>query len=256
MMPPFDELHFSALKWMALSPSHFCEYLQRGHPQAKSVGFRIGRAVHSLALGGPPVAVYEGRRDKRSATYQEALAETPDGEILTGAEYDLAQRCRDALFDHPEARRLIESATLKEHSFEWERNGFRCKGRLDLALPGAFIADLKVVISSEPVRFQRDALRAFYHAQLPWYGDGLAAGGTFCPDMLLIAVERPAPHAVTVHRLDDSAIDLGRRCAALWLEQLRVCVDSDRWPGYSDAIVTMSAPDEEYQLIFPEEEEA
>jgi hypothetical protein len=43
--------------------------------------------------------------------------------------------------------------------------------------------------------------------------------------------------------LTPKRLEYGDRLCTLWLEQFRVCVDNDTWPGYSESIVDLDVPD-------------
>ncbi len=72
--------------------------------------------------------------------------------------------------------------------------------------------------------------------------EGARANGYTADELYIIGVESSAPYPVTVLKLTDDMIELGRKTYRLWLEKLRVCLDSDVWPGYTRTIVDFAAP--------------
>jgi hypothetical protein len=236
-----EPVHFSTLKYIEQSAAHYLHALQRD--AFDSAPMRIGRGTHSLVLGGSPVVVYEGRRDPRMAAWRDFLSEHQDAEILSAAEMRAAEGMANAVAKHPDASRLIRESTDREYSISWEREGLKCKGRLDFMRRGEYLGDLKTCQSSEPERFWRDALRRAYHAQLSWYRGGLEFNGINCPRGYLIAVESAPPHPVTVIEVAPRAMDYGNRRCALWIERLRQCIAADYWPGYVEGIQLLDVPD-------------
>jgi len=108
------------------------------------------------------------------------------------------------------------------------------------------LADLKTCRSAHPDWFQWDARKMGYHAQLDWYGNGLERRGEGRPmRSFLVAVENTPPHVVTIFEATERALLEGRKLWSLWFERLRVCEDSNEWPGYSQGAVPFDTPDSE-----------
>ena len=83
-----------------------------------------------------------------------------------------------------------------------------------------------------------------YHAQMAFYDTGAKSNGIdTSKGLYLIGVEDKAPYPVTVLRLTAETLDAGKRACALWLERLRMCQDSDQWPGYTQSVVDFVLPD-------------
>lgn len=247
-----EPVHFSRLTAIDLSPAHYLEGLLT--EWGDTAPMRIGRGTHSLALGGPEVVCFPHiRRGKEWEAFRRAH---PGAEILSTSEMRVAEGAAAALRRHRAAMRLLESARLREHEFEWFRAGFRCAGRLDFARPGEFVADLKIVRSSHPEAFARQAIRMRYHAQMPWYQYGLAQNGLYCPAAYLVAIESAPPHPVVVRPLTARALEEGDRLCDEWLEKLRQCQREDLWPGYSEEPIDLDVePDSELAWADDEGEE-
>lgn len=62
---------------------------------AQTVSMERGTAVHALVFGNRQVCGYPGPT-RRGKDYDAFVAEHPDAEILTGAEFDKARRMADA----------------------------------------------------------------------------------------------------------------------------------------------------------------
>jgi hypothetical protein len=234
-----SELHFSALKTIAQSPMHFRSYLERG--RADTASMRLGRAVHTMCLGGPEFAVFDGRRDGKK--WDEFKAANADREILSVSEHATARGIADSVRSHPRASELIREAHETEAAMRWERDGFQCAGRVDAYRAGSWVLDLKTTRDARPDRFKWEVQRLGYAEQLAWYADGLQRNARTCPEAYLIVVESAPPHPVVVYRLTARKLDYARRNVCAWLEQLRVCLAADHWPGYTETDVDLDADD-------------
>ena len=106
----------------------------------------------------------------------------------------------------------------------------------------------------EPGHFERDILKYYYHCQAAIYRKAIGEQYGYKPkEMYIIACESKPPHDVVVYRLTPRILDLGERTAYMWLSELRNCQASDRWPGYTSAVVDVDVPD--YMLEDDEDSE-
>jgi len=136
-------------------------------------------------------------------------------------------------------------AKAYQRALRWtdEDTGVGCKALLDSVAPGVLICDFKTTSSGAGWRdFQRTVANFHYHMQAAFYVDGWAAcAGEVLPYTFIVA-ESTAPHGVAVYRLDDEAIETGRRlyksCLRLWAD----CQVSGVWPGYPDELSTLELP--------------
>ncbi len=250
-----DPIHFSHLKAMARSAAHYRHALTAEHEATRAM--RIGSCVNQFVLGRSPrqpIAVFDGeRRGKEWTAYKAAHS---DAEILTIAEADEAKGPASAVLADPVAQALLHEARY-EVPMSWTDNGMPCEtsgvdimGTVATAAQGdllrlevgrGYIADLKCVHNAEPEYLMRHAVRMSWHAQLAWYRGGVTLG--LAHALYLLCVESSAPHPVTVLRLTPEVVNAGDRCVRAWMERLKVCLDSDSWPGYSQAPVEWTLPE-------------
>ncbi len=59
---------------------------------------------------------------------------------------------------------------------------------------------------------------------------------------VFIAVEKTPPYAVALYELDAEAVDLGRALARRDLARYANARDFGVWPGYPDAVQSLSLP--------------
>ena len=245
-----DEVHFTNLKRIALSPAHYRAAADVGFD--KKI-FGAGRLLHYLVLGGDFV-VYEGKRQGNA--WKDFEKEHAGKDIFTRAEVNREQIVADAVRRHPIAGRYLEG----EHELEikWDYLGRRCSSRLDvLNRKARRIVDLKRARTAEPDRFSRSAIGYGYHAQGAFYQDACEFIGVPVDEVMVISVEPVAPYAVTVFRMTAPTLLQGRKMNRIWMERLLQCEAANEWPEYAQDVVDIDV-DAGHDLIFdePSEEES
>lgn len=249
--PKAFPVRFSRLKEMARSPAHYLESLKS--EREDTAALKGGRAVHAV-LFGTPLAVFTGAV-RRGKAWDEFEREHVGQEILTATELAHARAMAAAVERHTEAKRLLADCTV-EHELKWTHEvNRRCQSRVD-AFNATRVVELKTTRCSDPARFVRDATWRNYHAQLAFYQDAVSHSGLGTPsEAYIVAVESSRPYPVTVLRLTDNAIDLGRRQCRLWLERLLVCEAFNQWPSYVESTVPFDVADESDDTIIIDGEE-
>lgn len=225
------------------APHHVYDGVRRGKEWERAKELAEGRAIVTTA----DLEAAERGRVIQSVRRASGMYDAP---IVTSSEYDSAARCADAVRTDEIARDILANADT-EIPLSWESHGMRCRGRVDILGP-SWIADLKTTRDATPAWFRGYALRMAYHAQLDWYAEGARSNGMTVDDHWIIAVESKPPHPVVCMRLTDRALEQGRGLWCLWMEQLRVCIEADHWPGYVQCAVDLDAY-EDTELIFDDE---
>jgi hypothetical protein len=155
---------------------------------------------------------------------------------------------RHALASHGIARGAFTGGEA-ELTLVWrdDETGLWLKSRPDYLGPNAaWLADLKTTMNAEPAAFARHAYDMSYHAQGAWYLDGLRALTGAAPSALwFVAIERDAPHALTVATFDEQALEAGRVLNRRAIRQLARCLEQGEWPGYRRP----DAPDRDTAII-------
>ncbi len=238
-------VRFSNLKWMGQSPAHYRHHALHRGPDTKAM--RIGRGVHLMVEGKQPI-VYPGRRWGKE--WDRFADENAGSEILNRNEYDQCEAMADALLSHDEAYELLAKAGAAiEQRISWRWCDRICSGTPDVWRPTSrILIDLKTTRNANPAKFQFSATRHFsYHAQLAWYGIGVADHyGTAPERYIIVAVESEPPHPVVVYELSKPAIEMGVRQCRVWMERLLVCEQSNHWPGYTQSTVQLDVIDDSF----------
>ena len=240
---------------MGKSPAHYKQAVD------EDIGSEIGRytkergtALHALVLGGPKVIKYD-EKQRRGSYWEEFQKKHPaDAHILTAKEFEKTHRMALNILASNAAKPILRGA--HEAVIDWNWCGRDCQSHVDI-LGTEHIAELKTCESAEPERFKWQSLRLGYHAQLAFYRmAAYATGKTNRIDVpcYIIAVESKPPYPVTLHKMSEELLYKGEIMCRGWMERLIQCEESGDWPGYSQAITEMTAPQDDPELIYPDEE--
>lgn len=242
-------VNFSTLSQFAEAPSNYREACEH-EVEEPTPPMLLGTCVHFMVLGpraGERV-VCSGTKDRRSKEWKSFAAENAGATILTETEWAKCVRIADAIRRDPVAAEILDGART-EVPLSWASGGFPCSTLgVDIISKGR-LAELKLTRTAKPWRWQKHAEAMLYHAQLAFYEEACVAncidvsGGVF-----VIGAEYRPPFNVTVLKLTPGTLEKGRKCVALWLEKLRICEESEHFPGYVQAPVDWEIPDGAFDL--------
>lgn len=165
--------------------------------------------------------------------------------ILSLGDWNLCQRLRAAVQNHPVAQVLMESGK-PEVSIFWDdvETGVQCKMRADWLTPDG-ILDWKTTEDASPEAFAKTIARFGYHVQAAFYLDGWAAATETVanPDAFIFgALETKRPHELAFYYADPEMIQEGRITYRHWLRKYAYCLTKNDWPGYAPEISRVSLP--------------
>jgi hypothetical protein len=109
------------------------------------------------------------------------------------------------------------------------------------------VGDVKTARAAGRRAFEQAINSYGYHVQAQHYLAGLHAVAPipegqpfrrFC----FVVVEVEPPHCVAMYELDESALAAAEQDRELRLRTWRQCVETGRWPGYSDGVDLVSLP--------------
>lgn len=163
--------------------------------------------------------------------------------LVKQAEYDEAQRIRDAIMRHPAAREMLAPGLLTEQSFYWvdPATGLLCRGRADgLRLEWRAVVDLKSTEDASAEGFARSCTKYLYDWQEAYYREGIEASCGWEPQaFFFLACEKTEPWIVkpwTIHPADVAqAADEVAEERAHYLR----CVQAGDFPAYGDDVGTL-----------------
>lgn len=210
-----------------------------------------GQLVHKLLLGkGQQLAIIDAD-DFRTKTAQQLRDLAYDANQLPVLRriYDETVKVADVL------RTNIELFGIKlngesEIAMEWDEQGehgpVRCRGKMDhIVFDRGTIYDIKKIRSAHPDTCSKHLYEYGYDIQHAAYCSALAKltpEFTGKVDFVFLFMELEAPYCVLPVRPDGQLRELG---SMRWSRAVHVwerCLRNNKWPGYSDSIVTLSAP--------------
>lgn len=266
-------LHYTDLKRVLLSGRKYLFGLNK--PTEPTSRMLLGTAVHVKILGprpgAKPMVVFEGKQ-RRGKEWDLFKLLNEGSEIITAAQWELAERMAESVRTHPVARARLDGARY-EVPLAWEESGFRCSTSGIDIISGATLADLKTSDTTEPEAWQRHAEKMLYHCQMAWYRRGAIANGIDCSrGLFVLGVETRDDHDVVELEMTEERIEAADRLLTLMLERLRgyvlACPEPRAvadWPGYSQSSVpwelrpwqrTDVDEDDEAEATFEDEEAA
>jgi hypothetical protein len=258
-------LSCSAIKQLLRSPAHYLAWAQSEIDTGETPAQAFGKAFHCALLEPERFAqVYvtlgEDAPRRPSITQIEAAKPSPatvaaiqfwDGlqrsgrKVLSLADANRIDAMLASVQSHPWAARLIRGGQ-SEVTLRWndETTGLRCKARADyyVEAPARYVLDVKTCTDASPEGFAAACARYQYHLQHAHYCDGFRALGLPLASYFLLAVENEAPYVCQPYALDAAAEVAGFQLRERGAARLAECLKTDRWPGYSDDLPTLSLP--------------
>lgn len=238
-------LSASGLKALAQSPAHYQASRQY---REETPAMRLGSAFHCAVLEperfDTEYASADFDRRTKSGKARAAELEASKTLLLSRDDFDAVQRMRDAIFAHRTASELLQTrGGVAESSWFATVDGVECKCRPDWLLMGdSIIVDLKSTLNANPKDFGRTVFNFGYHLQACHYLRVLQAAEVRAERFVFVACEKAAPFGVSVHILDDAAMELGYTQHNRLLDLYRHCLAVNEWPGYGDEIFVTSLP--------------
>ena len=238
-------VRFSNLKLMAKSAKHYRCAVDA--PRADSTrAAKVGSAVHALVLGqnlAHPIIRFNGDARRGAAWTIFEKEANPNADILTTPEWEDAERIAESIKRDPVARSRLHGARY-ETPLEWEEAGLLCvTSGVDIITTTGAIGDLKTTTSTEPDAWMRQAFQMHYPMQVAFYRRGaLACGIEVSKELFLLGVETKPPYDVVDLTLTDAMIEHTERTLTLWLGKLKVCIESNQWPGYAQSSMMFDVP--------------
>ena len=202
-----------------------------------------GTVLHAMILETPPPFRVLGFPDFRTVAAKEARdrarAEKLIPLLLHQAEAlrDEAAGIRARLQRMPEVWKPMRDAIdseMSETTLVWRERGVLCRCRYD-TLPAArwrASYDLKFTgLSADPDGFGVKVTTK-YGMQADFYPRAVQALRGDRPLFVFVAVEREAPHGITLHALGAEAAEIAREQVDAALDLWKRCQRAEAWPSY------------------------
>ena len=247
-------VNFSTLKHFARSPLMYKYRLD--HPQKQTDDMRMGNVAHKMILEpdqfSAEYSIWFGAEtksgsfsmSKNTTAYKERVKlEAEAGRIvIDGAMFNKAVEMRIAATNHAIANSYLEGAIVAR-TVLWDCKGVQCKSRLDIVQSGKFICDLKTSRDPFPGKFKWTARDLHYDAQLAFYRSAwYAETGELLP-VKILAIEKEPPFEIVCYTVPEYALAAGEELYLGWIEELKQCQDSGKWPGRYENEVELEVPE-------------
>lgn len=259
-----DAMNASTLLWGLHSMAHLKAAID-GKLSKDSAALTMGRAFHvrtlepelyasRVAIAQPCAAILKSGERKGVAccgaskyrvgeqwfcgTHGNGGDDMTGVEVIQPCEAEAIEAMRASVIAHPIINQIRRRGGF-ETTVIGELMGVKCKIRFDKLVTGnrPVIIDLKKTRQgfASKQKVQKSIADYSYHIRAAFYLDVLAsAGGPIDPPFLLVWVEEEFPYAVSVSRIDEEWIRIGRLEYRRLLNQLVSCRKSGVWPGYLD----------------------
>jgi exodeoxyribonuclease VIII len=230
------------------SPAHALTAIQS---PVDSAAMRLGRAAHCLTLEGSTVfnqhyivAPECDRRTKEGKTdYADFLAKLGNKEVITLDELATVTAMDEALKQNNLTKHLFVNGCPEVSAFG-QVDGTPIKGRFDYYHPNEqIIIDLKTCLDASPEAAKKYVINYGLHIQQYVYSEiHRSITGSAPTDFIFVLVEKSAPYAVAVFRLDKEAIAAAKLEVQRGLEIYRQCIKTNTWPAYPEAVQSIGLP--------------
>jgi len=271
----WDAMNQSTLGWAAYSMEHLRAALDGGLEFKNTDAKQLGSAVHCRILEpdlfseryvvspgceaplksgpnkGKPCglrASVVGLNGKFYCMKHAPEDAEPSDNMLTAEQFDLVESMNEKVRAHKVVK-LIRQHGGFECCVVWEKDGMKCKARLDKYITDSTcpntILDLKKVMlcGGDDRSFSKSVANYAYHRQAAWYSEAVQAIHGIEPLYIWVVVEEKPPHCVNVIHCDAETMAIGRYANNQLWERYRLSLETGNWPGYATDIHLGGLPD-------------
>jgi exodeoxyribonuclease VIII len=231
----------SKLLLMDKSPYHFWYEVYSGVAEKKdpSPSMNVGSAFHTLLLE-PELFAQEfavaPKMDRRTTAGKEQynkFMELSEGKIvLTDDQYAKASVMANHIKQHEIVTTLLDDSVFEQSIFWTDKEtGIQFKSRPDI-WSSKMVVDLKTTADASIHGFTRSALNYGYYLQAGMAFEACKAIGKPFEMFVILAAEKEAPYVPAVLIMDQEALKFGIAQFHSYKTRLKICLDSNKWPGY------------------------
>jgi hypothetical protein len=250
-----SELYFAAratnhstIREIARSPAHF--RVARDEPSHKeSDAMRLGSLAHMMlfephlvASSTIPPPINERTKapyGSETKAWAEYVALNPGKLIVTPDEWVLSNAMVKAIRANTKIAPILSAASHTEVVIIFDRQGVRCKAKVDALVPGLMVCDLKTTLDASDRRFVAKVQQLYYYTQAAFYLMAVESLGMKGMDFLFACVESDKPHGTAAYIMGRAFRQIGRERVDFWLSKVAQCEASNEWPCYPDELIEL-----------------
>lgn len=226
-----------------LPKKYWHKYLSGNYEQPKeSQAFALGNLVHSLLLEPDNIVntyhlmPYVDRRTKEGKErWALALELLADKKAVTEDDFNKAKLMSESILANPMISNVLRPVdnVMVEQSIYWRdlTTGLLLKCRPD-AFKNSLVIEIKTCDDASPRGFQLSATKYGYYLQAAMAYEGLLSIGIKMEHYMFVCVEKEAPFATALYRLDDDALQYGLDLLGKIKSEFKKCQDSGVWNDY------------------------
>jgi hypothetical protein len=226
------------------TPAHYASHMAGEVKKETTKAMLLGTLTHLAVLEPDKLdaafAVRPAGVDYRTKAGKE-WRDAQTAPVIDQEDADSLHGMRDAVAAHAGAQGVLAETRREVALFAEHRTGLWIKGRIDI-LGADFVGDVKTTENADPESFARTCVNLNYAAQAGHYTQLARLNGREAKHFTFIAVERTAPFAIAVYRLDERALAWGLKQINDALQLIAECEDRGEWPGYGDSPMTLALP--------------
>jgi len=222
--------------------------------------FNVGKAAHDMLLMGDdwrtkyfvtPEGFSSGATKKFAVEIDERDAAIEAGiPVLRYQDAQVVEAVTKAIGANKDAINALSNG-LPEMTLVWQdkETGVWLRARPDWTpnsiiqkAPVRVVTDLKFLAQTHcrPHGFSKALFDFGYHQSAAFYDDGIEAiYGQRATNWLFVAVEKDAPHSVSVYELPPQDVERGRFQNRQAIRTFADCLAADKWPSYTSEEIQM-----------------
>lgn len=227
----YDGISKSGLDLVARSPAHYAYRTAHEPSRAMVIGSATHAAILEPILFAKQYMLLRDVTDRRSSAYKQAAEQFGADNVLTGTEADSVIGMQNAIQLNRHLQSLLAQTGWCEISvFASDPvTGALTKCRFDKLLQNLQSIDLK---TTQDLRdFDKSVANYRYHVQQAFYTDVFEwATGQLLQSFDFAVIEKDAPNASRLFRLDSEATAYGRKLYREALNTYADCLSKNEWP--------------------------
>jgi exodeoxyribonuclease VIII len=228
-------------------------HYNKDNPQDPTPAMRFGTIFHTAVLEPEKLAVEPDVNKRTNAGKAELAAfeaENADKIICSKSELLQAQDMAHAINRHRFAAVLLDAPGHVEitGTFREPTYGIPCKIRPDkLNQEDGIIIDLKTTTDAGEEAFSKSIFTFGFDVQGCFYNLGGHQIDKKSYEFVIIAVEKTPPYGVNTFRLTEKHFEIAYQKIDGVLDQLKRCIETDKWPSYPQKIISPDIPAWEFK---------